>query len=299
MEEIKLCPVCSSDQLRFFLTCADHLASQKKFDIVQCQQCGFKFTNPRPDEKEIAPYYASSEYISHSNSNKGMLNQLYQLARKYTLKSKRRLIQSQHPLAGNLLDYGCGTGEFLHTCQQAGWKVWGLEPDANARKQASALLEKPVFEKIAELDKLEERFDCITLWHVLEHIHHLEETVLTLRNLLSSGGSLWFALPNCDSYDAKYYGKFWAAWDLPRHLYHFSPITLEKFLSRVGLILHRKIPMYLDAFYISLLSEKYEKGKMNYFNAFGRGLKSNLWAAKNHSNYSSMIYITQIKSRKN
>lgn len=299
IEKLRKCPVCDHNQFDPFLDCQDYTVSQETFTIVECKNCGFRFTNPRPDEENIAKYYASEDYISHSDTNKGFINQLYQIARHYTLRNKLRLVNKLHRSIGQevaaqrILDYGCGTGSFLEVCYQNAWEVKGLEPDPKARELASRKTQTPIWESLPQDLAPSERFEVITLWHVLEHVHQLRDTLDQLRSLLIKDGFLVIALPNSKSRDAAMYSRFWAAYDVPRHLYHFSPDTFGTLLQRHQLRIVKKLPMFLDAYYISLLSERYENQSTNYIQAIWNGFRSNQWARKHESNYSSLTYLVQ------
>ena len=302
-ENLQSCPVCSSLLTKHFLVCKDHTVSQQEFQIVRCESCGFKFTSPRPNETESHDYYQSDAYISHSDTRKGLINQVYGLVRNYTLRQKLNLVNSlvekiegkkgefgEWWFGNRLLDIGCGTGHFLSLCQKAGWDTKGIEPDPHARKQAidnSKSETKGDFLTAYE----NEYFSVITMWHVLEHIHRLEETLQKINRNLTDNGRLVIAVPNCDSWDARHYGEHWAAYDVPRHLYHFSPKTLAKLLAKYGFEVESTRPMRFDAYYISLLSSKYQSGKTRYWQALRNGWRSNSWAARNGKNYSSLTYV--------
>lgn len=289
MEEVKSCPVCDNKIYQNFLSCKDYTASGKLFTIVSCNNCDFKFTNPRPSFEDINKYYEVPSYISHSNTKKGIINFLYHFARIYTLKKKIKLINS-FKLEKSLLDYGCGTGEFLKICSHEGWKTFGIEPNLQARNFAINY-NKLIVEDENYLEQLKDgSFSVITLWHVLEHVHDLNGCIANLKRLLKKEGNLLIAVPNYLSYDAKVYGKFWAAYDVPRHLYHFSSETMEKLFKKHGLYIKKILPMKFDSFYISLLSEKNKKG--TFIKALFNGIKSNYLANKN-CNYSSLIYIIE------
>ncbi|MCU0447298.1 MAG: class I SAM-dependent methyltransferase [Microscillaceae bacterium] len=292
-EILESCPICQNSQLNPFVICQDYTVSQARFSIVQCQNCGFRFTNPRPTEAESGQYYQSENYISHSNTRKGLINQLYQVVRQRALRSKLRLINQllEPNAAKKILDYGCGTGAFLHTCQQNGWQIAGVEPDAGARSQAQSLTHTPIFSDIFQPEFAQATYSVISLWHVLEHVHQLDRTLEQLKALLAPEGTLLIAVPNSNSQDAQKFGEHWAAYDVPRHLYHFVPETMEKLLAKHQLKLVKYLPMYYDAYYISLLSQKYQKNAVNYFTAFWQGWQSNQWAKRHHNNYSSVIYI--------
>ena len=285
MEKLKNCPVCRSENHSLFLQCKDYTVSHKIFDIVQCNDCGFKFTNPRPKPEELGKYYESEEYISHSGTKKGLIYRAYHIARNYTLSKKYKLIQENHP--NSLLDIGCGTGEFLNYCKQKGLDVVGVEPGEKARNFATSEYHLTVYQEDFLLST-NKQFDVITMWHVLEHVPFLNERMKELHSLLRDSGTLYIAVPNCESFDAAYYKQYWAAYDVPRHLYHFTKKDISTLAQNHGFFVEKILPMRLDSFYVSMLSEKYKNGKINYLKAFMVGLRSNLKAGKD--NYSSLIY---------
>jgi 2-polyprenyl-3-methyl-5-hydroxy-6-metoxy-1,4-benzoquinol methylase len=287
---LEKCPLCNSGLYHSYLDCKDYTVSQETFKLVECEECHFIFTNPRPNTESIGRYYESDKYISHTNKGNDLINSVYKVVRSFTLKSKRNLINRLAKRKGTLLDMGCGTGEFIHTCQQDGWKVKGIEPSPHARKQAEELNQTSLYSDLFQVED-SAQFDAITLWHVLEHVDDLQATVKKLKQLLKSDGVLVVAVPNYQSLDAQIYQEHWAAYDVPRHLYHFSQKSMEKLMNGHGLKIEQVLPMKLDSFYVSLLSEKYKTNKQNYFRAVWNGLKSNLWAGKHQNNYSSLIYI--------
>ena len=286
------CPVCKSEDISFVIKAIDHTVSHEEFEIWQCKICTLRFTQAIPDEKEITAYYKSENYISHSDISKGFINSLYHKVRKRTLISKKKLIET-HSGTGNgkILDVGCGTGAFLHTMQTAGWQITGLEPDEVARAKAEQLYGLHI-QDAGMLFRLQPgTFDSITLWHVLEHVHDLHKYVDQLKKLLKPNGRLFIAVPNYTSYDQIIYKAYWAAYDVPRHLYHFSPDAMISLLLRHELKLKSLKPMLFDSFYVSMLSEKYKTGKNNLVKALWVGFVSNYKAIKNKKKYSSVIYI--------
>lgn len=290
MEYLSSCPICKSTMLKSNLTCKDYTVSQSEFTIVNCSSCGFTFTNPRPEPSNLGEYYKSEEYVSHSNTNKGLIFKLYQLVRNYTLDKKVSLIKKWgNPK--NLLDIGCGTGAFIDRCAKNKIEVVGIEPDESARNFAINNFSLKVFDESEIIKIADNSYDTITMWHVLEHVSDLEERVKQLKRILKSDGTLFVALPNMASYDAQVYGKFWAAYDVPRHLYHFKKGDVERLFGSVSMDVVKRLPMKFDSFYVSMLSEKYLSGKVNYFKAFYNGMKSNKYASKSDVNFSSVIYI--------
>ena len=294
---LSACPACNSEDIHFALSVKDLSISQENFEVWECRNCSLRFTKDAPSEDHIAPYYQSENYISHSNTHKGLINKLYHNVKKITLNKKRKIIMKATGLTtGKILDVGAGTGAFLNTMRQAGWQVSGVEPDQHARKNASDLYHLNLLEPDALKSFAPSSFDVITMWHVLEHVHQLNETIVQLKNLLTPKGRLIIAVPNYTSFDADHYKEFWAAYDVPRHLYHFSPASMKKLLMDHGMNTPTLLPMWFDSFYVSMLSEKYKSGSSRLPQAFFTGLKSNSQARKDVEKCSSVIYISSIKS---
>ncbi|HMI78876.1 MAG TPA: class I SAM-dependent methyltransferase [Ferruginibacter sp.] len=286
------CPVCKNESIEAKLSAKDHTVSQKQFSVWHCNNCTTRFTQDVPGQDAIGAYYASDNYISHSDTKKGFINSLYHLVRKRTLVSKRRLlINEAGMMKGEILDIGCGTGAFLHTMKEAGWAIKGLEPDSIARKKAAELYDIHPQEPGKLFELVPGSYHAITMWHVLEHVHELHAYIKQIADLLTPNGKLFIAVPNYTSYDAEIYKEHWAAWDVPRHLYHFSPQGMEKLLSMHGLKLNAVKPMWYDSFYVSMLSETYKNGKGNVPKAFFNGFVSNLKAMGDHKKCSSVIYV--------
>jgi 2-polyprenyl-3-methyl-5-hydroxy-6-metoxy-1,4-benzoquinol methylase len=298
LETLNKCPVCQQTEPGQPLTAEDHTVSHEKFSIQNCAVCGFLYTNPRPDESSIGPYYESNEYISHHDDTPTLMGQIYKAVRDYTVRQKIKMLNSFHPGKGSILDIGCGTGIFIEASKKNGWNITGIEPDSDARKIASKRIQKPVHQSIFQPALAEEKYDVITMWHVLEHVHRLEETLLWLSSHLNSNGKIIIAVPNHRSYDAVKYGTFWAAYDVPRHLYHFNTETMKRLLDRHGLSLDYLKPMWFDSAYVSMLSTKYRSGSVNLPESILTGLISN-WKGRQTKtkpyNTSSLIYIISKK----
>jgi SAM-dependent methyltransferase len=273
------------------LSAKDHTVSHESFAIWQCRQCTLRFTQDVPDAASIGAYYRSEDYISHSNTNKGIVNQLYHLVRKKTLSDKYRLLVSTvRKKQGKMLDIGAGTGAFVGYMQQKGWEVMGLEPDETARQHAWTDHRVQLVDTDQLFSLPPDSFDAITLWHVMEHVHDLHPYVEQLKTLVRRTGRIFIAVPNYTSYDARFYREAWAAYDVPRHLYHFSPEAMETLLDRHGLQLQYSQPMWYDAVYISMLSEKY-RGKGSVVRGVFNGFSSNMRAFVDKSTCSSLIYV--------
>lgn len=296
MKEITQCLICGSADIKPFLVCRDHTVSHKEFQIKQCAKCGFRFTSPRPNDEDLGQYYKAESYVSHSDTKKGLVNTLYHWVRSYTLIKKLQLVMHYSGLKkGRILDYGAGTGAFLNTCKMNGWDASGIEPDADARKVMAdkfQISSYPNWKEAKDQNVLHD-LDVITAWHVFEHVPDLKETIAELRAALKQKGKLIVAVPNPDSFDAKYYKENWAAYDVPRHLWHFSPADMERLMREQGFKLIKTLPMIFDSFYVSMLSRKYQTGHSGLANAFMTGLRSNIKANKTGKEFSSQIYVLE------
>ncbi|MGZ3852620.1 MAG: class I SAM-dependent methyltransferase [Flavisolibacter sp.] len=287
------CPVCNSADINPLLSVKDHSVSKEEFVIWQCGECSLRFTQDAPNEASIGSYYQSADYISHSNTNEGLINNLYQKVRNYTLNKKAGLVISRTTKQGKLLDLGAGIGAFVNTMKQKGWDTTGIEPDEGARQQAKKLFNIELKETDSLQQLKENSFDAITLWHVLEHVHQLHPYIQRLSALLKPTGKLFIAVPNYQSLDGSIYKTYWAAYDVPRHLYHFTPKAIDVLMREHGLRLIAKRPMWFDSFYISLLSSKYKNGKTNWLGAGVAGVRSNLKTLFNKDYCSSIVYIIE------
>jgi 2-polyprenyl-3-methyl-5-hydroxy-6-metoxy-1,4-benzoquinol methylase len=295
LETLENCPSCGGSRFIDKLSCTDHTYSKKAFTIVECQSCGLHFTNPRPSEKDIGVYYDNPEYVSHTDTNKGLMFTLYGLVKRYTLSKKRKLLER---LSANktVLDYGAGSGDFSNELASSGWKVSSFEPDSKARQLI--MNKNSSIELVDSLDSLNDKSkSIIALWHVLEHVHRLDTTIDSFHRILTDDGRLIIAVPNHSSYDAKYYMQNWAAYDVPRHLYHFNPETIVTLMQSRGFRLVDMKPLWFDSYYVSLLSEKNSSngGLLKSILGWGRasviGSISNLQALTDTKNCSSVTYI--------
>ncbi|WP_229724513.1 class I SAM-dependent methyltransferase [Winogradskyella forsetii] len=273
-----------------YLTLKDHSVSKEQFQLLHNKELDMLETYPQPEEEKLSDYYKSEDYISHTDTKRNLLEFAYHKVREISLTRKLKLINSFESESKTLLDMGCGTGDFLETALKANWKIIGIEPNESARRIANSKTNNAVFES-EELSKLKPHsFDVITLWHVLEHLPNLEMHTEIFKKLLKPNGTLVIAVPNYKSYDAEYYKNFWAAYDVPRHLWHFSKTSISELFKKENMTLVNTLPMKFDAYYVCLLSEKYKSGSMNPMKAFWIGWQSNR-KAKRSKEYSSHIYV--------
>lgn len=295
MNEIvyKFCPVCES-RVEDWIQVKDHSISHKTFTLSKCTRCSLVFTNPSPDKEHIGNFYKGEDYISHNDNKKGIINYLYHIVRQYTVRSKVSLLNNINSNKSRLLlDIGCGTGYFLQEAQKQNWSVEGVEPDETASDLAKVKVKGTIYNQLNKESTA--KYDVISLWHVLEHVHDLNETFEFIKKNLQKNGKVIIAVPNLESHDAKYYKENWAAFDVPRHLYHFSKGSLSVLVQKYDFKISEIKPMLFDSFYVSLISEKYinngKIGLLSLIKAFFIGLTSNLKGNKN--NNSSLIYLIE------
>ena len=272
---------------KYFLTVKDYSVSKETFDLYYDETLDMLITHPQPSLENLGKYYESEDYISHTDNKRSLFEKIYHFIKSIALKNKLNLINSLQPNKGIILDIGAGTGEFLSVAKNDGWQIIGVEPSDKAKAIAKSKGVSFV-EKTSELEN--HSFDVISMWHVLEHVPDLDKQIKELKRLLKPKGTLIIAVPNFKSFDANHYGKFWAAYDVPIHFWHFSKTAIKLLFEKEEMKLEKVLPMKFDSFYVSLLSEKYKSGKMNFVKAFFIGLQSN-WKAKNNFEYSSHIYI--------
>jgi len=286
------CPVCTSEEIKLTLTCNDHFRSSEAFPICRCSICGFTFTQDHPDDEAIGKYYESDDYISHSDTSRGLVNKIYRMVRKRMLRKKRSIVKNETGIEkGRILDIGSGTGHFAEEMKNAGWVVSGIEINDKARKASVENYRLDIIhpESISSLKS--GSFDCITLWHVLEHFNDLHGYIYEIMRLLKPDGTCIIALPNINSHDAEHYGRYWAAWDVPRHLWHFNADTFGFLFESKGFRMVNIRPLPLDVFYISILSERYKGKSLAFITGMLKGSYFALLALFNKRKSSSLIYV--------
>ncbi|MDX1753448.1 MAG: class I SAM-dependent methyltransferase [Salinimicrobium sediminis] len=268
------------------LVCKDHTVSGEHFELRKAEGLDLLVTFPRPENDKLSAYYKSENYISHTDSKGSFLDKVYQQVKNLMLKKKIGWIERTHPKKGKILDIGAGTGDFLVAAKNAGWDTFGVEPNFRARKLAA----KKGVDLLEDISSFPDSyFDVITMWHVLEHVPDLDSHLNELDRILKPDGLLVIAVPNFKSFDAQKYKEHWAAYDVPRHLYHFSPEAMRKIFQEKGFLLTSQKGLFFDAFYVSLLSEKYRTGSSSPFKAITTGIVSNFKAASS-GDYSSLAY---------
>ena len=274
-----------------FITVKDFSVSGESFSLLLNEEYQILKTHPQPTLDKLGSYYEFEDYISHTDGKRTLFEKMYHFIKRKAIRDKVSLINSHQPLKGRILDIGAGTGDFLLECKNQNWEILGIEPNDKAKGIAVG---KGI--KFGDtIEKLESNsFDVITMWHVLEHVPDVEHQVAELKRLLKPSGTIIIAVPNFKSYDANHYKEFWAAYDVPRHLWHFSKTAIEKIFDKQNMNLEDVKPMWFDSFYVSLLSEKYKSGKMNFISGFFIGLISNV-SGLFKKEFSSHIYVLKNK----
>ncbi|MBN2747056.1 MAG: class I SAM-dependent methyltransferase [Bacteroidales bacterium] len=291
MSNIKLqnCPVCNETHFQTYLQLKDFSISKEDFTLMECKGCGFIFTDNFPDENSITPYYKSEDYISHSDTQKGLVNRIYHIVRAVMLQKKAQMVETMSAKRkGSLLDIGTGLAYFPQLMQSRGWQVEGIEQDADARQAAAQRFDFVVNDTPALLEMKGRNFDVVTMWHVLEHVHQLDSYMQTIKENLADDGLFVVAIPNPGSPDAEHYKQFWAAYDVPRHLWHWKPEVFKKFALKHGFEVVATKPMPMDAFYVSMLSEKYKRSSLSFVKGVFWG-KMTWWKSLNQPEKSSSV----------
>jgi 2-polyprenyl-3-methyl-5-hydroxy-6-metoxy-1,4-benzoquinol methylase len=287
-----VCPLCSSPEISHFLSSTDHLVSKKTFEIYKCEKCGFAFTQDYPEASEAGYYYESDDYISHSDSNKRITDKAYKVVRRIMLHIKKVIIEKTTALsAGSILDIGSGTGHFLNKMKKSGWDIRGVEVNARAREYAASEFKIETISPESMGTLLPDSFDCITLWHVLEHIYDPYNIMKDIGRLLRPRGVCLIALPNNLSFDSRHYDRDWAAYDVPRHLWHFNRLTFSFFAGKNKFTISRYANLPFDVFYISILSEKNRGSDLPVLTGAIKGLWFSVSSFFDRSGRSSVIYV--------
>jgi 2-polyprenyl-3-methyl-5-hydroxy-6-metoxy-1,4-benzoquinol methylase len=219
----------------------------------------------------------------------------YRTVRGMMLGKKAALLKKYTAQKGRLLDIGCGQGHFLQKMKTQGFEVFGIEQDEQIAKLAKEKFGIEVHTADWLTKQKDGSFAAITMWHSLEHLQHLNETLQEAKRLLAEDGALVVALPNIDSFDRKYYGLHWAGYDVPRHLWHFSPKTFKILAKKHGFELKKRKAMLFDVFYISILSERNLQSKFATFKGLYFGLRAYLKTLTKAKKASSMIYVLKKK----
>ena len=263
----------------------DYFYSQEVFEVLPSKHEGILETFPKLSEEKLSEYYYHEKYISHQTQSKSLFDKAYQFAKRFMTKRKQKMVLKFHS-SGRILDIGTGTGDFLKSFDPKRWEKYAIEPNEDLHQR----LKENNISLLDGVDKIKNhKFDVITLWHALEHIPNLEETLQSIRESLTPNGILVIAVPNYKSFDAKFYKSFWAAWDVPRHVWHFSKQGLISLCQTFDLKFYNTISLPLDAFYISIVSEKYRKSN-NIVRGFMVGLYSNV-SGMFKNEYSSFVYV--------
>ena len=289
------CPLCESSDIKKHMEVKDYFLTGENFTLFQCSHCAFVFTQAHPGKEDISPYYKSEDYVSHSNTREGIVNKLYHFSRGYMLGRKRKLIQRLiQNKTGKILDIGSGTGFFLNHMKEHGWDVTGIEPSEESRKFCMDQFALDIKDEKSLFSLAENSFDVVTLWHVLEHVQDIDEYMIKIRSILKKDGNLLIALPNFNSLDAAIYKGKWAAYDVPRHLWHFTPFSFKKLAAKYQFQLLKMKSMPLDAGYVSLLSEKYRNNPLGFLTGGIIGVLSLVLGLINVKKSSSIIYVLKM-----
>jgi SAM-dependent methyltransferase len=294
LEKLENCLVCGHNKFKTLFSCKDFVATGEDFQLQYCESCTFLFTNPRPSISEIGKYYQSDQYISHAGEKKGLIYKVYDIVRDFSIKQKLDLIKKYHK-TGKLMDLGCGLGYFLNGVKlDKTFDGLGVDISDDAVEYVKNTFGINV-ENESELDNLDKHtFDIITQWHVLEHVHYLNERMQQLHHLLKQDGTMFIAVPNSKSKDAEIYKEYWDGYDVPRHLYHFNQKSFSLLIEKHGFEIVEIKPMWFDAPYICMRSEVHLKNRFPFINGAINGIKSTA-AALSAGEHSTLLFVVKKK----
>ena len=291
-QDFKPCPLCGASGQIPYANCTDFTVSKESYTLLRCPECGVVYTLDPPSEDEMTRYDKLNLKLKLGDKPKGLTQKLYYRVRAYMLGWKARMVEKlAYRTRGSLLNYGAKTGFFSHKMERRGWKVTSVERYHEERLFSLEMFHHRMID-VPEMDSLHAgTFDVITMWHVFEHTHHPNELLSRFYELLRPGGILVMACPNIRSTDAMHYGPYWAAYDVPRHLWHFDPNSINILAHRHGFTLmhHEKMPF--DSFYISVLSEKHMRHKLAFIRGILYGLHSWRISLTRRSRSSSIVYV--------
>lgn len=296
MPDMSVCPACQATTATDLFQARDHLVSGREFLIRRCTNCGMGWTVDPPAEEDAGKYYVSDEYISHTDSKQSLADRLYHLARGFMLKRKGKLVDSAvGKSAGIMMDFGSGTGYFAAFMQQRGWQVTGIELSEMARNYSVERFGIRAIGPQQVRDLPSASADCVTFWHVLEHLYDPAGWMDEVKRILKDDGRCIIALPNFASADAEWFGKRWAALDVPRHLWHFSPQAFREFAEKQGFVCESTSALPLDLFYISLLSYRNDGKGMPLARGVLTGVVIALRSLFRRDSASSLVYVLSKK----
>jgi len=235
MEKIN-CNLCGANDTELIYVERDRLLKLPgSFHLVRCRQCGLLYLNPRPTPEEMKFYYPT-DYAPYSIAPEDEYSRITRLDRSYGYWKRARAVIAARPQGGRLLDIGCATGNFLHMVRRLGpWEVYGLDISPEAAEYARQRFGLDIFiGEVAQACYPSAYFDAVTLWDVIEHVHDPKGTLVEIHRILKPGGLLLISTPNLWSWDARIFGRYWVGLDAPRHLFIFSPATLQKLLQKTG-----------------------------------------------------------------
>ncbi len=278
----------NSPIFKHFLSVQDHFLTQENFDLYRDESAGVLKTVPQPEN--IESYYESEDYLSHDDSQDSFFAKCYQFAKIWNLRSKKSLI-GKYAVDGKILDIGAGVGDVVGVLKKSGYDAIGYEPSKKARLFAA----RKGIELLDQTDSiLPNSIKVISMYHVLEHVPDYKKQIDLIYNWLQEDGYLILALPNYNSFDAKWFKSYWAGYDVPRHLFHFNKLAVGNVFQNKFKLISTK-PMWFDSLYVSILSARYQKRKVPFIYGICIGLISN-FAALFSKEPSSLVYV--LKKRK-
>jgi len=294
---LEKCPICGHSEFEKVYDLDDYKITQETFSLEKCPECTLIFTVDPPLGENIGRYYESDDYLEHSNRKNDLFSKMYSWGRDLMFGYKYGIIKKLGP-KGKILDIGAGSGYYLNFMSKKGYEVQGIEMSERARNHAKSEHGLHIHpDEMFHNRDFKQKFDMISLWHVMEHLYDLNKVMKRFDELLNPNGSLVIALPNYNALEVQTYKKYWNGWDVPRHLWHFSPQSIRKLVGNHGFEITSMHTMPLDPLFNTLLTNKYRKGNplVNVLRMGTVGVASLIQGFFNVEKASSIIYIIKRK----
>lgn len=231
MEIIHHCKLCGSTKHKLIYEAEDHF-TQEQFSLIRCTNCSLIFTNPRPSQKELKRYYPPSYYGDLGKRFHPVIENVVDLFRK-RLGNK---IDSYFPNRGRILEVGSGRGTLLYEMAEKGWTAMGTEYSENLAEEVKNAIGVRVYPtpELKDCGFPDNYFDVVLCYHVLEHLPDPIDTLGEIHRIIQPNGLLVAAVPNIGGFTARLTNNRWFGIDVPRHLFHFTPKTLDRALTQNG-----------------------------------------------------------------
>ncbi len=227
------CPICHKPAEKFLDKVKDYFilhGDSPDYEIIYCPNCAVAFSLPILSDQDLALSYPE-EYEAY-NTRKSFSGFLQILKYQSDLRLiKKKILKKEN---ASLFEIGSGRGEFLAQAEKAGFKVEGIEPSPAGRRAAKKLFNLELRDGYASQIEFNKKYDVIVMRHVFEHVNQSVQVLEKIKSGLADGGIIFLKLPRLDSWEEKFFKKYWHGYDLPRHRFHYSSEGIAKILKNLG-----------------------------------------------------------------